>query len=65
MHLCSQLHRRKKEIEDVQDPTPENDYENFNFDKDEMPLETNKNEEGITGVNFLTSFLKSIRKKPC
>ena len=40
MQLCSQLHRWKKEIEDVQDPNPENDYENFYFDKDEMPLET-------------------------
>ena len=28
-----------------------------------MPLETNKNEEGITGVNFLTSFLKVNQKK--
>lgn len=63
MQLCSQLHRWRKEADEAQDPISENDFENFNFDKDEMPLENNKNEEGLTGVNFLTSFLKVNQKK--
>ena len=45
-------------MQDVQDPTPENDYQEFNFDKDEMPMESTKNSEGLTGVNFLRVFLK-------
>ena len=58
MQLCSQLYRWSKEMQDVQDPTPENDYQEFNFDKDEMPMESTKNSEGLTGVNFLRDFLK-------
>lgn len=58
IQLCSQLYRWSKELEDVADPVPENDYQDFNFDKDEMPMETTKNNEGQTGVNFLRDFLK-------
>lgn len=58
MQLCSQSHHWSKEIENIQDPTPDNDYQSFNFDKDELPMETTKKNEGLTGVNFLTDFLK-------
>ena len=63
MQLCSQLHRWSKETENMQEPTTENDYQNFNFDKDELPMETTKNQEGLTGVNFLTDFLKVNQKE--
>ena len=62
IQFCSQIYRWKKEVDETKDPITENDFENFNFDKDEMPLENNKNEEGLTGVNFLTSFLKVNQK---
>lgn len=63
MHLCSQLYRWSKEIQSEQDPVDENNYEQFNFDRDEMPPETNKNEEGATGVNFLSDYLKINQKE--
>lgn len=63
IQLYSQLHRKNKEADETQDPTPANDYENFNFERDEMPIEDNKNAEGLTGVNFLTSFLKVNQKE--
>ena len=63
IQLYSQLHRKNKDADETQDPTPENDYENFNFERDEMPIEDNKNAEGLTGVNFLTSFLKVNQKE--
>ena len=47
----------------MQEPTTENDYQNFNFDKDELPMETTKNQEGLTSVNFLTDFLKANQKE--
>lgn len=63
IHLCAQLHRWKNEAESMIDPTPENDLQAFNFEKDELPIESNKPQEGVTGLNYLTDFLKINQKE--